>query len=119
MVKVFKPVLIWVMSVGPLEELMSRRVFHPVLITSILQKGQGVQDSKHEQTYMVPLFIEHERVYGMVLRGAAPHLSLNVNGSPTDTKLIDRAGDDAGGGGMTIRRHRHWGQGPKYPVGTC
>ena len=35
-VKVFKPVLIWIMGVGPTIEVQSRRVFDPILITSIL-----------------------------------------------------------------------------------
>ena len=36
MVKVLKPVLIWVVSIGPTMEVGSGRVLDPVLITSIL-----------------------------------------------------------------------------------
>ena len=36
MVKVFKPVLIWIMGVGLTIEVQSRRVFDPILIMSIL-----------------------------------------------------------------------------------
>ena len=35
-VQIFKPVLIWVMGVGPMIEIMSRRIFNSVLIMSIL-----------------------------------------------------------------------------------
>ena len=36
MVQIFKPILIWAMSVGATVEVQSRRVFHPILVTSIL-----------------------------------------------------------------------------------
>ena len=42
----------------------------------------------------------------MVLRGATPRLSVDPNGSLTDSQLVDRAGDDTRGSGAAIRRHR-------------
>ena len=40
-VKIFEPVLVRVMSVGPTMEIGRRRVLNPVLITSILQNNQA------------------------------------------------------------------------------
>ena len=39
-IKVFKPILIRVMGVGPTMEIGRRRAFNPVLITSILENRQ-------------------------------------------------------------------------------
>ena len=44
-VKVFKPVLIWVMCVRMMIEIKSRRIFDSILVASILQRDQNMWDN--------------------------------------------------------------------------
>ena len=53
-----------------------------------------------ERTYTVLLFIEHERSNGTTGVGAVTGLTLDTNGSTTNTKLVLGTGD-------SMRRGRH------------
>ena len=46
-VKVFKPVLVWVMGVRVTIEVMSQRVFDSVFVTSILWNNQNIWNNGH------------------------------------------------------------------------
>ena len=101
MVKIFKPVLVWIVSVGMTVEIMSRRVFDSVLIMSILWNHQDTWYNKYGKTYTVFLLIKHKWGYGPTGIGTITSLALNMNSSTADTEMVDSARD-----GMR-RRRRH------------
>ena len=98
-VQIFKPVLIRIVCIGTVIKLVSRRVFHPVFITSILEGCQNMCNNGDQGTYSVFLFIEHEGSNGLTLIGARPSLSTNADGSTANAKMVNGARDS------TRRRH--------------
>ena len=99
-VQVFKPVLIRVMGVGTTIKVMGRRIFDPVLVTSILENWSKPVERQARETYMVCLFIEHEGSNGPASIGTITSLTTNTNGSTANAELVDSAGDS-----MSRRRH--------------
>ena len=102
MLKVLKPILIGIVCVGMAVELMSRGIFHPILITSILEEAIRTCVTIRTETYMILLFVEHEGSNGSTLIGARPGLPMNADGSMANTEVVGGTWDGA-------ERGRHCG----------
>ena len=96
-VKVFKPVLIRVMSVGMTVEIHHRRIFNTVLITSILRNNSVHVIEDPIWTYLVLLLVEHERRNSPTGISATTSLTPNMDSGMTPAVLILGSGDGASG----------------------
>ena len=94
-VKVLKPILIGIVCVGMVVELMSGGIFHPILITSILEEAIRTHVTIRTETYTILLFIEHEGSNGSTLIGVRPGLPMNADGSTANTEVVGGTWDGA------------------------
>ena len=99
-VEVFKTILVRIMHVGMPVELMGGRVFNPILIMSILEKALGHIEQWGQGTYSVFLLVKHKRGNGLTLIGVGPGLSINVDGSTANAKVVSGTRD-------SMERGRH------------
>ena len=99
-VKIFEPVLIWVMGIRTMIEVMSQGILNSVLVASIPEYDQNKLLVNTNRTYTVFLFIEHEGSNGSTGVGTVAGLTMDTNGGLADTKMVDSAGD-------SMRRRRH------------
>ena len=99
-VEVFKSVSIWIVGIGTTIEIMSRRVFDPILVTGVLLQDQNTCNNEDKQTYSVFLLVVHERSNSAAGIGTVTSLTTNTDGSTTNTEMVDSAGDG-------MRRGRH------------
>ena len=100
MVEILEPVLIWVVSVGPMIEVVSRGILHSIFIVGILQKESEHMEQWRQRTYSVFLLIIHERSNGPTLVGTGSGLSTNTNSSTANAEMVSGARDSTEG-----RRH--------------
>ena len=100
MVKVLKPVLIWIMGIGLAIEVMCRGILNTIFITGILRGGQNTWDDNNKRAYSVFLFIEHEGGNSVTGVGTIASLTMDTNGGPTNAEVVDGARDGT-------RRRRH------------
>ena len=87
-VKVFKPVLIWVVGVGATVEIHRRRILPTLLVTSVLRNIQYTCYDNFERTYAVTLLVEHKRSYGPTGVGTSTGLTMNADGSTAPAVLV-------------------------------
>ena len=99
-VEVFEPILVRIMRVGMTVEVMSRQVFDPILVTSVLERTSEHVGCWVPRTYMVLLFVIHEGGNGTTSVGTIPSLAVNTNGSTTNAEMVNGTRDSA-------RRRRH------------
>ena len=99
-VEIFEPILIQVMGIGAMVEVMCRGILDAIFVASILRGYQNMWNDRHQGNYMIFLLVEHEGRDGPTSIGTVAGLTIDLNGSTTDTEMVDGAGD-----GMRRRRH--------------
>ena len=99
-VEVFEPVLIRVMGIGTAVELVRRRIFAALLVTSILRTGQPIYNITLGETYAISFLVEHEGSNGPPGIGAVPGLTADTNSGAAPAVLVLSTRDGASG-------HRH------------
>ena len=72
---------------------MSRRVFDSILIVSILSNGQNTWNGGPNKTYTVLLFVEHEGGNSPAGVSTVASLTVDMNSSIANAKMVDGAGD--------------------------
>ena len=87
-VKIFKPVLIWVMGVGTTVEVIRRRIFTTLLVTCILQSNQHTCNDGLAGTYTISFLIEHEGSDGPPGVGMVTGLTSNADSGLAPAVLI-------------------------------
>ena len=100
-VEIFKPVLIQVMGVGTMIEIVRRRVFPTLFITSVLCNIQYMSDNEQGRTYTITLLVEHEGSNGPPCVGTSTGLTTDTNSGTAPAVLVLGTGD-------STRRGRHW-----------
>ena len=87
------------MSIGTMIEVMSRGVLHSILIAGIL-KQEGVKTcvTTRKGTYSVLLLIVHEGCDSMTLIGMMANLTMDMDGSMANTKMVGGTQNSVEGG---------------------
>ena len=100
MVKIFKPILVRVVSIRAAVEAHRRRISDTVLIASVLRNIQYMCNDGLEKTYTILLLVEHEGSDGPPGVGAVAGLDMDMNSGTAPAVLILSVGDGT-------RRHWH------------
>ena len=99
-VKIFEPVLVWIVGVGATVKVYRRRVLTTLLITSILQEHSVHVGQRARRTYMVTLFVKHKGGNGPTGIGTITGLTTDMDSGVAPAVLVLSSGDGTS-------RHRH------------
>ena len=96
--QILEPVLVRIVSVGTTVKVVGRRIFLTLLVMSILKTEIRIRGGvKLKRTYMVSLFIEHERGNGTTGVSTVTGLTSDTNSSVASAILILSSGNGARG----------------------